>query len=237
MQIKSVTVGLSFTESLRDYNNIKPSLTITADVDPGENVDDVIQFLDEIVRDYVESRVDDALEAAGQSPKFYQGPLYKLHFWQQSDALVILPESVEPRTLPGDWFSRSPGHSAMRLTTIRDHAAEVAAPHGYEILDCPSVADLIAWWRAQTWYVACCLVAWLDHYDYDAAHTLFVRHDLSHPLGLKKVSMFPRTLQAYIAELPKLDAPSDWTVVDDQATLDRLVADWTDAHPRPEADG
>jgi hypothetical protein len=239
MQIKSVTVGLSLTESLPDYNNVKPSLTITADIDPGENVDNVVNFLfDELVRAYVEGHVDDAREAAGQSPKFYQGPLYKLLFWQQRDALVILPESVEHRTLPGDWFSRSPGHSAMRLTTIRDHAAEMAAPHGYEILDCPPVADLLAWWHAQAWYVACGLVAWRDHYDYDFAHTLFVRHDLSRPKGLKEFDNCTlRTLHAYTTDhFPKLSDSADWTVVDDQATLDRLVADWLAGHPRPKVE-
>jgi len=232
MPIKSVSVGLSLTESLPDYCNVRPSLNVTAELEPGESPETLVRALDELVRTYVEGRVDDALEAAGRAPKYHQGQRHQLYLWQQRHALVILPTDVAVRDLPGQWQARS---AEVRPATARRLAAQEAAAHGYEILDCPQVADLLAWWQAQTFYVAYGLVTWHDHHDWDVARTLFIRHDLAPPKGLRRLDDTLRTLEDYTTR--RFADLGEWTTVDEQEILDLLVANWVEAHPRPEADG
>jgi len=229
MPIKSVSVGLSLTESLPDYCNVRPSLNLTAELEPGEQPETLVQGLDALVRTYVEGRVDDALEAAGRAPKYYQGQRHRLYLWQQRRALVILPAQVAVQDLPGQWQARS---VEVRPATARCLAAQEAAAHGYEILDCPQVADLLAWWQAQTFYVAYGLVTWHDPHDRDVARTLFIRHDLTPPKGLRRIDDSLRTLEDYTTR--RFAELGEWTTVDEQAILDLLVANWLEAHPRPE---
>ncbi len=229
MHIESVTVGLSLTESLPDYCNVRPSLNVTARLEPGEDVAAVVAALDAQVRAYVEGQVDDALEASDRPPKYYQGQRCQLYLWQQRHALVILPANVAVRDLPGKWVARS---VEVRPATARRLAAQEATEHGYQVLDCPQVADLLAWWEAQTFYVAYGLVVWRDHHDWDVARTLFIRHDLERPQGLRRIDDTLRTLEDYTTRrFPEL---GEWTTVDEQAILDLLVANWLETHPKPE---
>jgi len=232
MNIESVTVGLSLTESLPDYCNVRPSLNVTARLEPGEDAAAVVASLDAQVRAYVEGQVDDALEAAGRAPKYYHGPLYSLLFWRERHALVILPADVEHHTLPGKWYTQ---YDKARLETARRRAAREAAENDYQVLDCPTLESLRAWWESQTWYVAYALVSWRDSHDRDVARTLFIRHDLKRPQGLKKIDDTLRTLEDYTTR--RFTDLGEWTVVDEQAILDLLVANWLATHPRPEAEG
>lgn len=236
MQIETVTVGLTLTQSLPDYNNVKPSLSLTARLEPGESVAAVVTDLHARVTAYCHDEVDAALEAADRPPRYFTGPLFRLFLWQQRNALVILPadvQALQAGVLPGDWRPLSP---PARLETVEQRALlqhqgcqEVIEATSPDALD-----DLRLWWNAQTWYVAYGLVTWRDHWNWDVARALFIRHGLSIPRqSLQTLDDAPRTLAVYTRRFSDLDG---WSVADDQATLDRLVADWLAEHPRPPAE-
>jgi len=231
MQIKSITVGLGLTESLPDYNNVKPSLTMTAGLDPGEDEDAVISFLSEQVTDYCQATVDDALEHAGQSPKYYDGPLYKIAEWQQSKAIVILPADVNIDDLPGNW--RLAYHvRPMRLASCSRWATRLA--QGKEILEYnhASLHELFEWWDEQEWYISFGLLTWAGPYDWEIKHVLIARHGLQiiPDDEVRIIREDPHPLADLIEDAEKKGRA--YTVIEDQETLDTTIATWLAEHPR-----
>lgn len=158
MNVTQVTVGYGMTYSLPDYANVKPSITLTAEVEGPDAVYNVINDLTRLAKQHVHDQVDEALEEAGQSPKFYTGPLYVVYEWVQRDALVILEESPDgrksPVTLPGSYRRRM--GNPQRYTAVIDRARRMAKP-GQEILDVIDEGQAAAvqeWWDSRTWYKA-----------------------------------------------------------------------------------
>jgi len=103
MNITSVTVGLTRTESLPGYSNIRPSLSLTAQIEPGEDWAYTRAQLADEVKAWIENYVDIELEKAGQPAKFSPDPRYTLIYWRQADTVHIIPRETKLDGLPGDW--------------------------------------------------------------------------------------------------------------------------------------
>jgi hypothetical protein len=104
MKITTVTVGLRKTESLPEYRNVAPSLTLTAEVEPGDDWPQVEQRLKSDVEAHIEAWIDDELEKAGQPAKFSLEPRYDLWHWTSAGMLIILPAGEATDYLPGHWW-------------------------------------------------------------------------------------------------------------------------------------
>jgi len=231
MRIKSVTVGLGITESLPGtYGNVKPSLTLTAELDPGEDANRVIQTLDAQVTGYCYAKIDNALEMEGESPKFYTGTLFRLAFWSQRGDLYILPAGTRLKDLPGKWSWQCQG---MRLQTVRARAA-ATQDKDMDVLDHSdgNFDEIHDWWAALDWYVVYHLIVWRDRWDWYPKQFILVPYDLveegDEPDGLETFDMTPRLLEDHTRKIEK-----DWIVVRDRQKLDDLVREWVAEHPRP----
>jgi hypothetical protein len=152
VKITSVSVGLRRTESLPGYSNVAPSINLTAEVEEGEEWLEVKEQLTRTVNVYVETQIDDALEAAGQPPKYYQGPRFTLLRWKNLDLYVIVPDQeVQLDDLPGEWRiyghlydKDAPVYEHQRLEVLRRMAAEI---EGCSALEIPwSKYDTLADW-------------------------------------------------------------------------------------------
>ena len=73
MQITEITAGYAETITLPEYNNARPSLTITARLEPGDDPVVARKDLDQRVKQHVHGEVDRLLEAHGKAPKHYEG--------------------------------------------------------------------------------------------------------------------------------------------------------------------
>jgi len=152
--ITTVTVGYGRTYSLPDCGNVKPSVTLTAEVGDGESTADVMGSLHALAQMHVENAIDDALEMEGQEPKFYTGPLYRIQKWMQRRAIVVLPVQVHGTDLPGDWRTACLGH--FRLQTAASKAGHLLEQeNGYRelmILDDGNLESVHRWWEKRTWF-------------------------------------------------------------------------------------
>lgn len=57
MEIQEVTVGLEKRADLGNFEGVKPQVAITASVEPKDDADDVMDKLEERVRDRVEAEI------------------------------------------------------------------------------------------------------------------------------------------------------------------------------------
>ncbi len=143
MQINQLTIHYTRTQSLPSYSNVKPGVTITATLEPGEDVFECYNVLMNDARELVHGEIDDALEQAEQSPKFTEEPLYWFAFNNVLEAVVILPDSVEHSTL-NKHARNDPNHNWRAdwytSRTLQRHAsvtanAEKEHPH-HVFIDC-----------------------------------------------------------------------------------------------------
>lgn len=150
MQITQVTVGAGATQSLPDYCNIKPSLTLTATVETGDDPNVVIANLAEQAIAYVHEQIDDALESTGKSPRYTTAPLYRLARWEQFKMLVILPGDVQCSSLPGNWeIVQSAPQRKHTIHVLGDKSCEPG--ESFVELTPDEIAGL---WAGRTWYAA-----------------------------------------------------------------------------------
>ena len=76
MNITSITVSYNRTQNLENYSNVRPGLTLTAELDEFDDPDDIRQQLLCQARGFVEEACDQALEAEGQAAKFSNEPRF-----------------------------------------------------------------------------------------------------------------------------------------------------------------
>lgn len=79
MIITQVTVSWQQTQSLPEYSNIKPGLTLTAQLQDGDNVDEVVLALRDQARRFVEEHIDEALERNDIPAKFSHDPRFDVY--------------------------------------------------------------------------------------------------------------------------------------------------------------
>lgn len=78
MHITQITVSYGETQSLPEYSNVKPLLSLTATLDEGEDVAIVEAQLWEHAKDAVHAQIDAALEANDKAAKYSTEPRYRV---------------------------------------------------------------------------------------------------------------------------------------------------------------
>lgn len=102
MKITKVSVHESYTFNLGNYNNIKPAVSIEAELGEGDDVHQVCQELQALAREKVYGEIDHELERDGRPPEFYDGPLYNaVHC--KGERLTLIVAEAQRDELPGHW--------------------------------------------------------------------------------------------------------------------------------------
>jgi hypothetical protein len=94
MNITTITVGWSETCSLPEYCNVKPSLTLTAQIGEDEDAQATTNALLAEVKKVVHEQVDEALETVGCAPKYYEGPRYRVVYDGLGALMLVIPTEV-----------------------------------------------------------------------------------------------------------------------------------------------
>jgi len=235
MDITSITVSYSRTHSLPDYCNVKPSLSVTVEAGPHStlDLDTQIAWIDEELTKYVHGKIDQELERAGQSPKFYEGPLYTLWHWEQRQCDVILVEDLEPRGL-GDWKHIT--YHGMRLDTVLDLARErETKEHTEWIGPTKDLSALREWFHDQTWYRAYALSRFPIFREAEIECLLILPDGLTYPSSVtshtSRVLDGGRVARLRQHQIDRTTAlwPGSVLALDSQEELDDYVAGWLEA--------
>jgi hypothetical protein len=155
MNITQITVSYGETQSLPEYSNVKPSLTITATLDADDNPTVAEAELWQLAKQSVHAQIDLALEANGKPAKYDPAPRYQVlnTYWNQWDHrgeekppqyVIIAPNSIK---LDRGAYAQRLIVDSSKLRFV--HAQKVAAEllgdtdESYTLLDC-SNGDLTA---------------------------------------------------------------------------------------------
>lgn len=95
MEILEIKVKYGMTQNLGDYTNCRPEIEVSARLTAGDDVEETVLDLVKLARDQVREIVDDELEAAGHSPKYYNGQLFKVSRSEKRNCIVVYPEHLE----------------------------------------------------------------------------------------------------------------------------------------------
>ena len=94
MNIVTITVGWSETCSLPEDNNVKPSITLSAQIGDGEDAESATRALLAECKRVVQGQVDEALEAYGKHPRHYTGPAYQVVENAVRKLVLVIPNEV-----------------------------------------------------------------------------------------------------------------------------------------------
>lgn len=94
MNITEITVRIGATESLGDYNNCRPEITLRAELNHGQSVAGHVDQLIGEARKRVHAIIDDELELAGQSPKYHRGPLYEVRRSSARRCIIVARSGI-----------------------------------------------------------------------------------------------------------------------------------------------
>ena len=148
MNITQITVSYGETQSLPEYSNVKPSLTLTAVLNDGELAEEVETELWKMAKESVREQIDLALEANGRPAKYSSEPRYQVlrTYWNQWDHrgetkppqyVIIAPDGLKLDR--GAYSQRLIGDSSkLRYHHAQKVAAELLGDkeEGYTLLDC-----------------------------------------------------------------------------------------------------
>src|SRR5215208_8322371 len=113
MRITQITVSYGETQSLPEYSNVKPSLTLTAVLEDGDDPEDEEFELCEYARASVHAQIDAALEANDRPAKYDPCPRYQvlMTYWDRwghpkgtpepPKVVVILPNAIALKEVGG----------------------------------------------------------------------------------------------------------------------------------------
>lgn len=150
MKIIQITVSYGETQSLPEYSNVKPALTLTATLDEGENPNVAQAALWAEAKAAVHAQVDAALEANGKAAKYDPAPRYQVLMTyydryarprpvaEPPKIVFILPNSVELERR-GDLHFVSPSYletRKLRYAHALRIATETALERGADLIDC-----------------------------------------------------------------------------------------------------
>ena len=144
MKITTVTVSYGQTQSMPEYSNIKPQLTLTAELEPGDDLAAVQAALWTEARSTVRELIDQALEGEGRPAKYSTDPRYRVVKCSPDRYAAHLPNHVaifpndEPLAQTGPFTSPSSVYSSrnLRLAHAQRIAADAAASYGATLFDC-----------------------------------------------------------------------------------------------------
>lgn len=133
MVITEVTVKYAATQSTADYSNVRPELQLTAQVAADEDAEDVYRSLMDEARTFVHGEIDDALEACGKAPRYYEGPRFQVVELYKSNVITVLPNEQQPP----DHFHHVYGlERGLRLAAALRHAQQRASERAMVFFDC-----------------------------------------------------------------------------------------------------
>ena len=152
MKLIQITVSYGETQSLPSYSNVKPSLTLTATLDEGDDPAACEVELWALAKAHVHEQVDLALEASDVAAKHSAEPRYQVMktYWNQWDHrgeekppqyVVILPDALK---LDRDAYSQKLIHAATAGASRKlryAHALAVARDAIRDSDDNPTLLD------------------------------------------------------------------------------------------------
>ncbi len=135
MRITRVTLNFTETCNLGDYSNTKPSIELTADVEYGDHILDVIQELADMAKTALRTKIDEELEQVGRPAKYSTEPRFDLFKGTQNEYpfVAIIPTRLEHDFGQVRAYRTSRG---VRYTVIAKEAAEVAEANNWHLFDC-----------------------------------------------------------------------------------------------------
>lgn len=150
MRITTITVSYGETCSLPEYSNVKPSITLTAELDEDDGREQVEADLWAMARSSVREEIDAALELHGRAAKYSEEPRYqviKSHKYDRWDTpagtisppyepiVVILPNEINERF--DGYVHAAYGESRnLRYHHALQVAQRVVAAEGARLVDC-----------------------------------------------------------------------------------------------------
>jgi hypothetical protein len=154
----TITVRYGRTQSLESYSNVRPEITLGAELDEGDDPEAAKAQLFAEARAFVEEAIDQAVEWDGRGAKFSKEPRYRLAHtaeqiytgdgWARNHKtvaperlLVLLPQAIrlDIDDNPGRrWWSEPYGPpNKLRLSHALRVAEEWLGDHaGYRLIDC-----------------------------------------------------------------------------------------------------
>jgi hypothetical protein len=151
MNITQITVSYGETQSLPEYSNVKPNLTITATLDEGDDAQAIEAELWAQAKNAVREQIDLALEANDRAAKWSGEPRYQVlrtywNHWEHRGEekppqyVVILPNEINvDREAYGQKLVHA-GHYESRKLRLA-HAQRLGQTaldenEGYTLIDC-----------------------------------------------------------------------------------------------------
>jgi len=149
MNITQITVSYGETQSLPEYSNVKPNITLTATLDEGDDAIAIEAALWSHAKQAVHEQIDLALEANDKAAKYDPAPRFQVvrtywHEWSHRGEtrppqyVVILPNEVklEKGAYSQELAHFGPGEARkLRYAAALRAAAEVVSQDGYILLD------------------------------------------------------------------------------------------------------
>ena len=142
MKISRITVGFSETCNLGDYSNTKPSIELTADLETGDDVLEVIDHLTTLANQTLHKHIDEELERVGKSPKYYDGPLYSVYSSYKYNYILIVPSEPDRHVSHETYYA-----TRQRYEIARAKAEELASGQDRLLFDGLS-PELLAYFEA-----------------------------------------------------------------------------------------
>ena len=122
MRITQITASWQETVSLGNYSNVKPSISLTATLDEGDDPAAWKAALMNEARTFVQEQVDAALEANDQPAKYSLEPRYDVRYTYVGNTKIVVIAPADVR-IPGR--SVYAHHVKHRLATARRLARHI----------------------------------------------------------------------------------------------------------------
>lgn len=150
MNITQITVSYGETQSLPEYSNVKPNITITAVLDEGDSPGEVEQLLWNQAKAAVHAQIDLALEASEKPAKYSTDPRYQVMATYSDSSylrserptlpklIVLLPDTFDARTQYDKVLVHAvyPESRNMRYEHAMRVAFKAAHERDAELIDC-----------------------------------------------------------------------------------------------------
>lgn len=148
MKLSQITVSYGETQSLPEYSNVKPNITITATLDDGDDEVAIEAALWQHAKQAVHAQIDAALEMNGKPAKHDPAPRFQVvcTYWNQWDHrgeakppqyVIVAPDELK---LDRDAYAQRliVDSSGLRPAHAHKVAAELLGDkdEGYALLDC-----------------------------------------------------------------------------------------------------
>lgn len=149
MNITQITVSYGETQSLPEYSNVKPAITLTAVLNDSEDAAAIEADLWRTAKAAVREQIDLALEANGKAAKWSDEPRYQVMqtYWNQWDHrgqqeppqyVIILPDAFDARAQYDKVLVHAvyPESRNMRYDHAMRVAFKAANERDAELIDC-----------------------------------------------------------------------------------------------------